>query len=44
MSLLFLFGCKAVIEAGAMDESFLFCWALLSIADALWFRILSGRK
>lgn len=44
MSLFFLFGFNAVVEAGAMEESYLFCWALFAIADALWFKILIGRK
>lgn len=44
MSLLFLFSVKEVVEAGALEESFLYCWALFAIADALWFKILCGRK
>jgi hypothetical protein len=44
MSFLFAFCCKSVIEAGMLDENYLICWALFAIADALWARVLLGRK
>lgn len=43
MSFLFLFGFKAVVEAGELNEAYLFCWALFAIADALWMRLLCGK-
>jgi hypothetical protein len=44
MSFLFAFCVKSVIEAGALDEKYLICWALFAIADALWINVLLGRK
>lgn len=45
MSLLFLIMFVADVKTGtnAFTESAMYCWALFSIADALWVRTLWGK-
>ena len=44
MSLFFLFTLKSIIESGTLDEYYLICWALFSVADALWVRTIFRRE